>query len=199
MQRDDFNVNEIYNKSDRILWINNILNSENVNTYLGQTKPRKSSSRKYLIPEECNLNISSNKIKDIFIELKYNLLLDESTLSTPIAVGAMFRIFLELSLDHYIKKQDISMPEEGKLVKLKSKICKVTDHMENSKIAKNNDLKCIRQTSSGPSTYIYHIDRLHEIVHDSTIQYDHLSLKSYWNNLQKFFIILWNEPSKTQK
>ncbi len=63
----------------------------------------KSSLRDYLIPKTCMLQIHETKINNIYCELKNDLLIDDSKKAVPNAAGILFRVFLEISLDHYAK------------------------------------------------------------------------------------------------
>ncbi|MBU1092015.1 hypothetical protein KKA27_04105 [Patescibacteria group bacterium] len=157
----------------------------------------KSTSRKTLIPKECILEIDKDKINNIYRELRDDLLLDGSLKATPNAVGVLFRVFLEVSLDYYLSKKIGKLLPQNATIN--QKIDAVTKYMEKNKIADSNQLSPIRTVSSSKTKDILHIQRFHEYVHSTTIEPESSSLKTKWNNLQEFFEILWEEISKNKK
>lgn len=205
MAQADFKVGDIYSKELREKWIVDTLGKNITSTKSQKTStPKKSSkslpkssTRKHLIPNDCELEIHQSKINNIFRELKDDLLLDDSKKSTPNAVGVMFRVFLEACLDHYIlTKKVVTLTND---TTINQKIESATKHMEKNGIAKFNQLRTIRITSSGKKTDILHIQRFHEYVHSSTIHPESDALKAKWDNLQEFFEILWAEINTKRK
>ncbi|MCO6174486.1 hypothetical protein NHF50_05465 [Flavobacterium sp. NRK F10] len=65
----------------------------------------KSTLRKHLIPKDCKLTIEEVKINNIYRELRDDLIIDDSSKSVPNAVGVLFRVFIEVCLDHYAEKK----------------------------------------------------------------------------------------------
>lgn len=160
------------------------------------TKPKLfpiSTSRKYLIPKSCILSIREPKINSVFRELREKLLLDESTQSVPNAVGVLFRVFLEISLDYYAE-----MNQNGfkKNTKISSKIPWVVNHLKN-KGYEQGKFKNINKVGSASGLISYlSIENFHEYVHSSTTQPSPVDLKTKWDNLQWFFETLWYELNK---
>ena len=153
----------------------------------------KSTSRKHLIPDDFELVIEQTKINNIFRELRDDLVLDNSRkATTPNAVAVLFRVFLEVSLYHYLDKKGMKMPPKSTITQM---ITKVADYMETENIASKKQLKAIRITSSKTKD-VLHIDRLHEYVHTDTIHPNSDGLKARWDNLQEFFEILWKDLNK---
>lgn len=155
----------------------------------------KSSLRKYLIPKTCVLMIHENKINNIYLELKNNLLLDDSKSAVPNAVGVLFRVFLELSLEYYAKMN-------GHSFKKTDTISQKIPWVVQSLVNKGYDLKIFNNinkvgSATGAKSYLS-IENFHEYVHSTTTQPSSSELKSKWENLQEFFKILWKtlEPKK---
>ncbi|MFA6991997.1 MAG: hypothetical protein WC269_01795, partial [Candidatus Gracilibacteria bacterium] len=69
----------------------------------GKRSNPKSSLRDYLIPRTCVLQINETKINNIYCELRQDLLINDTKKAVPNAVGVLFRVFLEISLDYYAK------------------------------------------------------------------------------------------------
>ena len=70
------------------------------------TGSKSTLDRNYLIPKECNLQIRTAKPLDIYQELQKRLPIDGVKKPVPNAVGALFRVFLEVSLEHYARKHN---------------------------------------------------------------------------------------------
>lgn len=152
-----------------------------------------STSRKYLIPMSCILSIKVPKINSVYRELREKLLLDESNKSVPNAVGVLFRVFLEISLDYYAEmNQNIFKKDTN----ISAKIPWVVNHLKN-KGYKHEKFKNINKVGSASGLISYlSIENFHEYVHSSTTQPSQMDLKIKWDNLQWFFETLWCELNK---
>jgi len=210
--RDDVRVDEVYSKEKGIAFMSNLFGVKDENTNkevptvyeipqstvsmskTGTTRSNpKTTSRQFLIPSHCVLVIDvkkAPKINNIYCELKNDLLLNDSNEAVPNAVGVLFRVFLEVSLDyyainnggHHFKKEDTINIKIGWVVE--SMIKKGFDN----KIFKNiNKVGSSQQNQSYLS--IYHF---HDYVHSSTVQPTPGELKAKWDNLQGFFEALWS-------
>lgn len=147
----------------------------------------KSTSRSYLIPKTCRLIINETKINNIYRELRDDLLLDDSKKAVPNAVGVVFRVFLETSIDCFWEKNGKTFKEDTKLA---GKITTVANFMEKNKIADAKQLKNIRTVSSIKYNLLA-IENFHRYVHSYKTQPTSSDLKTKWDNLEEFFQILW--------
>lgn len=177
---------------------NNIFGEASINLTSNSEKIKinpKSTNRNYLIPKTCRLDIRETKINNIYRELRDNLLIDNSNKSVPNAVGVLFRVFLETSIDCYweIKQKQIFADN----TKLTTKINQVVDLMEKNNIATKKQLENIRRVSIGKNNLLA-IDFFHSYVHSYKAQPTSSDLILKWDNLQEFFEILWNslKPKK---
>ena len=133
---------------------------------------------------------SENLLKyDIYLELRDDVQVDRA----PNAVAALFRIFMELSLDYYIKKKGIVLNEKGK-VSIKQKIKAVSDYMEEEGVIDAIDLKNIRRVASEKNSYLG-VEVFHEYMHSLETKPEPLDLKTKWDNLEGFFETLWSDVS----
>ena len=149
----------------------------------------KSNSRNFLIPASCVLEIYEPKINNIYHELK-SLHLDDGTN----ALGVLFRVFLETSLDYYANKFGLQFEKK---LKLSGKIVKITEDLKKKGFTKSQ-LKNIRSvTRKGYA--ILSIDYFHEYVHSFKTNPSPIDLIYKWENLQEFFEILWEEIKKREK
>lgn len=159
----------------------------------------KSTSRTYLIPKPCRLVITgADKINNIYHELRDDLLLDDSKEAVPNAVGVLFRVFLETSIDHFSDKKNVKLLyPNGNSMKLKDKINAVTFFMESNKIATRKQLKNIRSVATNTGS-VLSVENFHRYVHSYTHQPAPNDLKTKWDHLEEFFVILWNslKPKK---
>lgn len=170
-----------------------------VNTVISQKNNKifnKTTSRDYLIPKTCRITINQPKINNIYRELRDDLLLDDSNKSVPNAVGVLFRVFLEVSLDYYAEKDSAHF--FGKDTTINQKIEWVVNNLvkkgHNNKLFDN-----IRKVGSSSKNQSYlSIENFHDYVHSSTIQPCSNELKTKWDNLEGFFTILWDEIIKKE-
>ncbi len=152
----------------------------------------KSTSRSYLIPKTCALVIDENKINNVFRELRDDLLLDDSKKTVPNAVGVLFRVFLEISVDFFLEKKGCTCPADTKLA---GKITKIADYMEEKAIATAGQLKNVRSVATNKQSLLA-IENFHSYVHSYKTQPTSSDLKGKWDNLQEFFEILWGSLQK---
>ena len=225
----EFKVGDIYTSDQRKSWISDKLGTKNTKTTKKSTAASadrdtesddestdtsqetqkghpKSSNRRHLIPDDFELVIPNGRINDVFRELKEDLVLDGSKRSTPNAIGVLFRVFLELSLDYYISRKKIDMKKISakrekssykKYPTIDDKVRSVADYMEKQGIARSPQLSKIRRLVQSHETDILNISKFHEFVHSPTVYPE--DLKSKWGNLQSFFGILWNDAPKKGK
>ena len=153
----------------------------------------KSTSRKYLIPMSCTLRIAEPKINNIYRELRENLLIDETNSSVPNAVGVLFRVFLEISLDQYAKmNQKIFKKDDTISLKIPWVVKTLEDKGYDKKIFNN-----INKVGSAKKENTYlSIGNFHEYVHSTTTQPSSNELKTKWDNVQTFFETLWLDLNK---
>lgn len=202
---DDITVKEVYHVPDSIRFMKSLFGNKPKNiskivaiTPAGTIKAAtekikslpKTSSRNILIPKSFILRIYEPKLNNIYHELK------EISLDRAVnAIGVLFRVFLEASLDYYAYKFGMTFSPNTKLV---GKVDKVTKDLEKRGFATTQQLKPIRSvTNKGAS--ILSIDHFHEYVHSFKIQPVPVDLIYKWDNLQEFFEILWREVTKKEK
>jgi hypothetical protein len=194
------NVNDIYYKKDKIKYINNLDDSkkpkkdkklsEAWNLADGKTssKPTRSypasTSRKKIISRNCKLIIPEKRVNNIFTELK-RLNVDDF----PNCGAVLLRVFLELSLDHYIENNStLGITIDAKLHK---KINCIADHFETNKIMSKLELKPIRQSVSKKNE-IFSTETLNAYVHNKHLNPIPNDLKLTWDNIEWFIKNLWS-------
>jgi hypothetical protein len=148
----------------------------------------KSTNRSFLIPGSCKLCINETKINNIYCELRNDLLLDDSPKAVPNAVGVLFRVFLEISIDYFLEKEGLNVPKK---TTLSGKITRCCEIMEKKDLANKKQLNNIRKVATDHNN-ILGIQNFHDYLHSYRTQPTSSDLKLKWDNLEEFFQILWD-------
>jgi hypothetical protein len=206
--RDDFTVKEIYYKDDRLTYLETFKKTDLPDKtqelagnweLISTTKPKKAdpkktkakakksktliSKRHTIIPKSTILTINQPRVNKIYHELK-DLDLRDFENSGAIA----FRVFIELSMDSYIEKFPISGVNNNS--KLSHKLKSVATDIENKGILDKHKLKGA-YTASTMKDSIFSIDTFNAFVHNKDFHPDAESIKKNWDNLEIFFVKLW--------
>jgi hypothetical protein len=152
-------------------------------------RPSDPSARTCLIPKSTRLDVTDSKIAAIVGELK-KLRLDPF----PNAVSVLFRVFLELSTDHYMNENGLPTfvmdPNRGKIEKsLRSKTEEVIDHMVNAG-AKKEDFDAIRR-ALGDRQSPLSIRLLQGYVHNRFVIPKSRDLRASWDEARPYFEGIW--------
>lgn len=149
-----------------------------------QAKARSLLDRKALIPGQAQapLNINDQKLQQMCRELR-KLPLD----TYPVSVAASFRVFLELSLDHYgvekrVTDYNVDLP-------LKKKVDIVAAGLQ-ANGANKRDLQAFRALASNPNAALS-IDRLHGVIHSRYALPTASELRAGWAEVQVAFTKIW--------
>lgn len=194
----DINENkEIEEKNDGN--VDNTSDSEKGNDVEKREKKSKvrpsSTNRKNLI--NYSLEIEHPRINELYKELKTKIHVD----STPNAAAIMFRVFIELSCDHFIKKEeakgnpvnraDNKQPIDlQKNVSLSQKVQSVAEHLKSNGILKAGQVRAIRKRAAAPDT-LGSIDHLNEFVHQDASSPLPRELKLIADDYSPFIKGLW--------
>lgn len=172
---------------------NNSIGTDNGSTNgVDQTSETSSTSpsrgfpmnRKTIVPSQSKLTIQQPRINSIFKELKsLNIEL------YPNAGAVLFRAFIELSGDHYIKKNELNTVNvDSRLV---NKIDAIVDDLKNKSIMTDHELKPARQMAKSPTQNIS-IKTFHAYVHNMDYTPIAADLKSAWNDIWPFIKNIWS-------
>ena len=199
MGETNFHVGIIYKADQRIEWIRDLLTKKdsidkatsdpaaNIKNNIGEKSPeqKQPTNRQTLIPSSFQINIPHEKINSIYSELK-KLKVDDFRNS----VAVLFRVFLELSVVHFITTKNLTAEHPSKRKTLKSKLKRVSNYMENKKLLTKNELKAVRTAYSNKDS-IFSIDTFNSYVHNLDHTPEVENLKIPWNNMEKFIQKLW--------
>ncbi len=111
----------------------------------------------------------------------------------PHSISVMLRVFLELSVDHYLNSAkiplDVKTPGGPKPKKLNLKVREAVDGMIEAGTAKS-DLKGITKGVDSDRSPLS-IDTLHNYVHSGFFSPTERDLTVAWDNAQMFFQNIW--------
>ena len=207
----EFNVKDVYYKADRKKYIDNLgddrpdptkklkkklpladLPSKPPST-TGTPPPvrgRSTSPRRNLIPPGFAAEIGHTRLRAICNELKRLSVEDH-----PNAAAVMFRVFLELSLDHVLDA--VKAPNYKIADSLPRKIRSGIAQIEAQKSMTEMQLKPIR-TAVDSKHSILSIDTLHAYVHNPSFAPGPNDVRTMWDNAQLFLEKLWDLPKKAK-
>lgn len=206
--RDDFTVKDIYYKDDRLLYLETFKKSDLPDKtqelegdweLISKTRPKKAapkktetkakksksliSKRHTIIPKSTIITINQPRINKIYHELKD---LDLRDFENSGAIT--FRVFIELTMDSYIEKFPISGVNNNS--KLSHKLKSVATDVEKKGILDKHKLKGA-YTASTMQDSIFSIDTFNAFVHNKDFHPEAESIKKNWDNLEIFFVKLW--------
>jgi hypothetical protein len=191
-----FNVKKIYTKEDRKKYIKDFPNAaqpdlENkaskswqVTGGLGfpdpKPGPKKGSKkeRRALIPRSCVLQINNRKLDDIYDELR-SMHVDDC----KNAVAVLFRVFIELSMDWFIEKNNV--PKANIDSRLHVKVEEVANYLERNNLATKHICKGIRHAVHDKNN-VLGVDTWNAYVHNPRFSPTPQNLMIGWDNIQDF-------------
>jgi len=147
---------------------------------------RPTRARSSLIPADCKLVIAPHRIRRIYNELK-RLNVDEH----PNATAVMLRVFIELSLDHYLDKK-IGWPEpQIDNSFLAQKLTAAANHLASKAMMTNAQLEPVIKAASGQTLLAASVKTIHAYIHNRFFSPVASELKIAWDDLQPFIEKLW--------
>ena len=148
-------------------------------------RPRRRSGtrRAHLIPKDCDLDVTHDRVRDIELELRSLRLNDY-----PNAISVLFRVFLELSVDSYIERQNLRVSSSPRLSEkiLKSVTDLVSAKKLSAKQAEATRTFCQKNSFLAPTVYHFHA-----YVHNPHVFPAPSDLRAHWNSLQPFVAAIW--------
>jgi hypothetical protein len=206
--RKDFTVKDIYYKNDRLRYLETFKKTDLPDKtqeltgnweLISTTRPKKAdpkkatekakksksliSKRHTIIPKSTILTINQPRVNKIYHELKD---LDLRDFENSGAIT--FRVFIELSMDSYLEKYTIPVVNVNS--KLSHKLKSVAADLETKGLLEKNKLKGA-YTASTMKDSIFSIDTFNAFVHNKDFHPESESLKKNWDNLEIFFLKLW--------
>ncbi len=109
----------------------------------------------------------------------------------PNAGAVMLRVFVELSLDHFLE-HTIGWPEQkidGS--KLAQKLTSVANYLEGNSIMSASQLAPIKKAAGGQTLLAASVKTMHGYVHNRHFSPVASELKTAWDDFQPFMEKLW--------
>jgi len=147
------------------------------------------SDRREVVPSSCKLKVTDNRIAEIYKELRVLKLID-----APNSIAVLLRVFLEMSVDHFLENNggslEISLPNGRKKFKdLDKKLAETIALIVSMNVpaAHFNSVKRAVSNKHSPM----HTDLFHMYVHDRFATPIPQDLKAAWDHAQPLFEKIW--------
>jgi hypothetical protein len=148
------------------------------------SKEKATRPRDKLIPRDCILSVSDERLRDIEKELR-RLSLEEY----PNAVSVLFRVFFELSADVYCDRMSLPVSVDAQLG---TKLQSVTFDLVKRKKLTEQQAKPVYRASKKNSYLGPSITTMHQFVHNPYMFPGPSDLRADWNSLQPWFSAVWS-------
>src|SRR3954454_2158623 len=147
------------------------------------------SDRKVVVPRGCPIKVTDNRISEIFRELR-TLELD----AAPNSIAIFLRVFLEMSVDHFLEANKIpldeTLPNGRKRFKgLDKKLAETVQLLVAVGVPAAHFNSVTRGVSNVNSPM--HMDLFHSYVHDRFATPFPQDLKAAWDQTQPLFEKIW--------
>jgi hypothetical protein len=129
------------------------------------------------------LRIEQSRINEIYHELRRLNINDYTN-----AVSVLFRVFLELSIDEYIEKNNLGT---DLIVRLNAKMNEVGNHLKAQGKMSDQQLKPVRRAAQGDSFLGTTITTMHQYIHNQHFHPAPQDLIATWDSLQPYFEAIW--------
>jgi hypothetical protein len=154
------------------------------------SKKSTSTARRQVVPKSCQLNVKSNRIAEIYQELR-TLKIDDARN----AIAVLMRVLLEMSVDHFLETNGVDLhfipTGSTKKVwkKLDKKLAETVGILVNVGVPKAHFSAITRDLSvpTSPMT----IDLFHNYVHDRFQTPSPAELTAAWDHAQPLFEKIW--------
>ena len=150
------------------------------------------SDRKELVPKGCPINITDNRIAEIYKELR-TLKLEDGPSPAPNAIAVLLRVFLEMSVDHFLENNGGSLKAvdggRERWKKLDRKLKEVVAMLVNMGVPESHFASIVRSVDVKSSPL--NVELFHLYVHEQFATPSPTELKAAWNNAQPLFEKIW--------
>ncbi len=146
------------------------------------------SDRREVVPKNCQLHVTNNRIADIYRELRTLKLVDARN-----SIAVLLRVFLEMSVDHFLENNGgtllVKTGGGDKFKKLDKKLAETVDMLVNIGVPRSHFAAVLRSLSVKTSPM--NIDLFHLYVHDRFATPSQGELTAAWDHAQPLFEKIW--------
>lgn len=173
--------------------VEGIQSSEFAKAGKGRARPPKRSddpsTRATVVPKGCPVNVTDNRISGIYRELK-NLKLDDA----PNAIAVLLRVFLEMSVDHFLQNNGGDLEEvrpdgRKRFKELDKKLAEVVAMLVSMNVPRSHFESVMRSVSVKTSPM--YIGLFHRYVHDRFATPGPQDLRAGWDHAAPLFEKIW--------
>lgn len=203
---DDFKVGKIYTKTHRKQYMREIAKADRPNpktilpsaralgvnpavesgatiSQRGGRGGRVSRRRSTVAPTTLALRIDQSRLKDIYRELQQ---LEVERFANAGAV--LLRVFLELTVDRYVKKHKTALKPHADLA---DRLQAVHDHLSSSGVMTRSELSPIRKAISSSALIAPSVSLFNLYVHELHLTPSPQDVRVGWDSLELFFQRIW--------
>lgn len=157
-------------------------------TRVGSVVPirRDPPPRNTLVPRDTTIKVPRGRIRDIFKELR-KLPLDEY----PNAAGVMLRVFVEMSVDHFIDDHTDWPLQQKEKSTLSFRLTTVADNLEKSNRLTKEQVAPLKKAASGQTILVASATNMNKIVHSPYSYPKPGELLAAWDELEPILAAIW--------
>ena len=144
--------------------------------------------RTVLIPGSCRLQIDPPRINKIYGEL-----CDLSADNFPNACAVLLRVFLELSVDHFIEEKEVEVPQPkgGQNPNLGKRMVAVAKHLQEAGAIEKRLVIAVEKLAKDKFVSASATFTLNQFVHNKYVIPGPTELKDGWDQVQPFMEAIW--------
>lgn len=148
-------------------------------------RTKKPKIRTSLIPKDSALDINLPRVNAIYLEL-----LDLSVEKNPNATSVLLRVFVELSIDHYLDSEGYSADVLHK--SLAEKIVIAAKKLRSTGTINEAGEKAMRKIASSSGLLSPSTTTFNQYVHNYYVHPSPTDLRSQWDELEPFMKAIWS-------